>query len=515
MRLEKAYSSREGYFKLYLSEKEPFAQLFLGIRRIKDCDYYIIEDNLTNRIVLQELSKSCTFVNETGKDLSESFIPAPKSMYGILPANNLYDYQQRDVLQMIETPCILNANRMGYGKTIEAICTAKYSGVKEAIIIAPKVILEQWASQIKDWWGNYSGNILINPATPRTGAINIFNYEKVTNATMLTKLKSHRWQLIIVDESHRIKNPKAKRTIACISIPAQRKIALTGTPILKTPEDLYSQLYFLCPAYACNSYWQFREYYCEIENGFFGPKCVGLTTSSFKVKVLNELLSRVCIRNPSLRLTRGKQKEIIKLKMDTAQKKLYKNFKDIVLEELPEEATIPNGAVLTLRLQQATSCPAIFIKDLFGIKFEWIKTQLEDNPDTKFVVYTQFEKVATLLKSYLGKVCVTYIGKLDATEKYQAKNAFIKNPNIRVIVGTIAALGEGVDGLQQVSHTCVFIDRCWSPEILSQCEDRLNRIGQKELVNVYYLECVGSFDRHVGRINEHRAEDIRRALNDE
>ena len=85
----------------------------------------------------------------------------------------------------------------------------------------------------------------------------------------------------------------------------------------------------------------------------------------------------------------------------------------------------------------------------------------------------------------------------------------------QVLIGTIGAMGQGYDGLQEVSHTLIFVDRDWSPEILKQAEDRLNRMGQKKMVNIYYLECQGSFDQHVGRINFNKADDIRRALNDE
>ena len=94
-------------------------------------------------------------------------------------------------------------------------------------------------------------------------------------------------------------------------------------------------------------------------------------------------------------------------------------------------------------------------------------------------------------------------------------NTYQNIKDFAVIAGTIGAMGQGYDGLQQVSHTMVFIDRDWSPEILKQAEDRLHRMGQEHLVNIYYLECTGSFDQHVGRINRTKADDIRSALNDE
>ena len=105
-------------------------------------------------------------------------------------------------------------------------------------------------------------------------------------------------------------------------------------------------------------------------------------------------------------------------------------------------------------------------------------------------------------------------GKNTPEENGKSKEAFVKGRG-RVLVGTIGAMGQGYDGLQEVSHTVVFIDRDWSPEICKQAEDRLHRMGQTKPVNVYYLECTGSFDQHVGRINLNKADDIREALRDE
>ena len=84
-----------------------------------------------------------------------------------------------------------------------------------------------------------------------------------------------------------------------------------------------------------------------------------------------------------------------------------------------------------------------------------------------------------------------------------------------MLAGTIGAMGQGYDDLQRVCRLMIFIDRDWSPEIMNQAEDRLHRMGQDNPVNIYYLECQGSFDQHVGRINQNKANDIRSALNDE
>ena len=204
--------------------------------------------------------------------------------------------------------------------------------------------------------------------------------------------------------------------------------------------------------------------------------------------------------------------------MTKEQRNLYKKEKALLLDELPENCTIANGAVLSIRLRQTTSWPGLFLEGVAGPKFEWILEMCLNNPTEKIVVFSVFEKTVRGLCNYLAenKVnCVSITGQNSSADNEDNKGAFLTAPEIQVLAGTIGAMGQGYDGLQNVSHTLVFIDREWSPEIMAQAEDRLHRMGQDNLVNVYYLECQGSFDQYVGRINQTKADDIRRALNDD
>ena len=435
----------------------------------------------------------------------------------------LYHYQRNDILKMLHMGNCLNANKMGYGKTIEAIKAFRAAVYTQILIVAPKSVLQQWKSQIETWAPEYTDRIYIIDGSKasikqlayREPGIYITNYEKVAIDKIYTNLKSINWQLIIADEAHRIKNRKAKRSMAIYSLPAQHRWALTGTPILNKPDDLYGILYFIDPFIVGKSYWNFLFYFCKMEQGPFGMINKGLVEDPVRLSVLKKLMETYVIRNPQLHLTPGKNTEIVKLKMEAKQKKLYRRVANLILDELPEGLTIPNGAVLCLRLQQITSCPTAWDSNIYGVKFEYIKDLLDDNPDEKFVIFSVFATTCKELAKYLGKTCVTYTGSLDEEQKYLNKKHFIEDSECRVIAGTIGAMGEGVDGLQEACHNVIFIDRDWSPEILQQCEDRLNRIGQTQRVHIRYLECVGTYDRHVGRVTLKKSDDIRRILENE
>lgn len=465
-----------------------------------------VEDNFVNRILL-------------GLDLDLGQ-PTADTARIIRRDTRLENYQVYDINKMITLKTCLNRNPMGLGKTVEAITTARILNAKSVLIVVPKIVAGQWRDQIKTWWPERADDVFVFGATNakkrkvEQGCIVITNYEKLLNENNLNKFRQFSWDVLIADEAHKIKNPHSKRTAALKAVPAIRKYALTGTPILNKPDDLWSILHFLDWRYSGISYWNFVNYFCEVEEGFWGRKVTGLTKIPERLEVLKKLLDAISVHN-TLNVAQGKTVETVCLEMSAPQRKLYKDMKNLTLEELPENAQIANGAVMTIRVVQATSWPGLFLgPEEPGPKFEWIAAMCEDNPDEKFVVFSRFEQSARALGEFLQTrdiKSVQLTGQVKDAVKELNKKQFIEG-DARVLIGTIGAMGQGTDGLQYVSHTAIFIDRDWSPEIMKQCEDRLNRRGQRFKVNIYILECEKSFDQYVGRVNQHKADDIREAL---
>lgn len=445
---------------------------------------------------------------------------------------DLLDYQKSDVYRGMTQKSIMNANPMGYGKTVETVATLRSIGVKNALIIVPKPVILQWEKELKKWWQDrpstttcpevivlYAGDKVPSVQTCSESII-ITNYESLQNKERLATFSNVNWDSMVLDESHRIKNRKAARWKAVTAVPAKRKIWLTGTPILRYIDDLWSQLWALDPKYVGNSYWNFVNLFCDVRDGHFGKEITGLSKDPEKVCLLNWLVGLVTIRHNDLKLTPGKREHIISLKMDDKQRKYYKDARTLVFENFPENLTIANAMMHVLRLRQLTSCPEQFYPDSTNVKFDWIEDILTDNPDMKLVIFSEWSTPLTHLAKRLnvGKnynQMVLYHGKQTDEQNEEAKYSFIHNKATRVIGGTIGAMGTGVDALQQGGNTVIFLDRNWSPEINKQAMDRLDRIGQTKVVDVYFLEAKGSMDRHVARINLTKAEDIKTALQEE
>jgi hypothetical protein len=460
---------------------------------------------------------------------------------------NLYDYQIPDILNYCDKDKILNANRPGYGKTIEAITMLKIWKSRIVLIVCGKSLTLQWAKQLEQWWPDgCDGNglrIMISPekvqewkeimSWPRSsekgtlvviakwdtlaaGCFSRAPNQRNKNARIfiptarLERYKSVMWDCIVADEVHKIKNASTARAQALEHIPGVKKIGLTGTPILKHPDDLYSILHWLNPEYSGNSYWKFVYKYCNVVQTPFGKKIMGITKDRSIVQELRDKLEQFTIRNPERKYGKGKQIQTIQLEMYPAQRKKYNEIKQLELDELPDDCTIFNGMTHMLRLRQMTSNPQMFSPSLANPKVDYIKDFLDVDEDLKLVIFTCFARTTKMLMQSLKKYgIVSFIGEMSEKERDEAKQKFVQDLNVRVLVGTIGAMSEGVDGLQTVCHNAIFMDRDWSPGINEQAEDRLYRAGQEEGVMITYLECEKSVDQKVGRINLNKIKSVR------
>lgn len=486
----------------------------------------ILEDNIFNRVALEYYP--------------EQLYAVEQPVQTDAPNKALRDYQLQDVLKMLTLKNVFNRNKPGYGKTFETIEYCRLLNLQKILIVCPKTVIPQWKSQFEQWWPIVAHMVQIGGMGPQemSRVIYVTNYEQLTPrcvghqgrkkilkpTQVWQKCKMWQWDLIVLDESHKIKSASAQITSALKDLPSKRRMCLTGTPILNHPNDLWSQLQFLDPQLSGNNYWAFTQRFCEIEENGFGKKPIGLTKSDKAKELLGDVLSRISVGGNNQSVTEGINRIKIDIPMTMEQRKLYSAVTNLSLNYLDTVGlTVKNAMDQIVKQQQiTTNCTKFKDFDTGKLlcatnpKFEWVRDWLEDNEGEPLVVFTKFAEAAKALHEYLNKNKIQnaiLIGEMPGKLRQEAKDLFVQHSaETRVLIGTIGAMGTGVDGLQYVCSNVVFLDRDWTPGVNEQAEARINRSGAQGMTNVWILNAEKSIDEHVEGIQNKKAEDIKEIL---
>ena len=308
--------------------------------------------------------------------------------------------------------------------------------------------------------------------------------------------------LIGIDESTTIKNPTAKRTKSILKIGnlASYRRILTGSPVTKSPLDLYSQCKFLDPWHlGHSSYYSFRSRYAHMVDRNFGGKRVQLVVSYIKLPELTEKLNKFsyrvlkedCLDLPPKLFT----KRIVELTDE--QKKVYAQMKSLAMAFTEDGKVMSTVNVMTqlMRLHQVT-CGTFKADDgtithLENNRIQALMDCIED-VEGKVIIWANYrediKKIADALKKAYGEAStVEYWGEVDAGVRQENIALFQqeKGPT-RFFVGNAQTGGYGIT--LTAANTVVYYSNSYDLEKRLQSEDRAHRIGQTG--NVLYIDLV-------------------------
>ena len=297
--------------------------------------------------------------------------------------------------------------------------------------------------------------------------------------------------LMAVDESTTIKNPDAKRTknICKLSSYAKYKRILTGSPVTKSPLDLYKQCDFLQPELLGHtSYYTFRTRYAVMRTANFGGRSVQIVVGYRNLAELAEKLKAFSFRilkDDCLDLPpKTYMKRIVKLSAE--QEKVYKQMKHLALAEM-EGKTMTTATVLTqlMRLQQIT-CGHFKADDgsLKNIKNNRIDELLDvlAEVEGKAVIWAHWQHdvqniIEAIRKVYSFNAAVDYYGLTPNPERQTNIDRFQNDDKCRFFVGTPQTGGYGIT--LTAASTMIYFSNGYDLEKRQQSEARIDRIGQK------------------------------------
>jgi len=316
--------------------------------------------------------------------------------------------------------------------------------------------------------------------------------------------------LIGIDESTTIKNPTAKRTKNILKIGnlAKYRRILTGSPVTKSPLDLYSQCEFLDLWHLGHpSYYSFRSRYAHMIERNFGGRSVQLVGSYRRLDELAENLEKFSYRvlkEDCLDLPpKIYMKRIIELTDE--QKKVYAQMKQIALAELDGKVMSSiNVMTQLMRLHQIT-CGHFKsddgeIQHLKNNRLDELMSLL-DEVEGKVIIWANYVEdikkiVGTLKKAYGEDSTVEYHGSVDPRYRQEQIALFQeKNSPARYFVGNPQTGGYGIT--LTAASTVIYYSNSYDLEKRLQSEDRAHRIGQNNSVTYVDLVAEKTIDERI------------------
>ena len=420
----------------------------------------------------------------------------------------------------------LLGDEQGLGKTKQVIDIAvakKLEGAKRCLIICGVNGLKwNWQNEIRTH-SNETGWIL-GQRKRRTGKTyigstkdtledlkninDIKDYFLITNveslrdadisATISEYCKSGLISMVAIDEIHKCKNPSSQQGKGILKIKADIRIAMSGTPLMNTPLDLFIILRWL--GYEKHAFYAFKNHYC-IMGGYGGYDVIGYKN----MPELQERVDAIMLRRLKDDVLDLPDKVYIDefVDMTAKQEQVYKEVSADIKANIDKIKMANNPLAELIRMRQATGYTGILSSTILeSAKIDRLEEIVEESVanNRKVVIFSNWTQMTSpiynkLSRNYKG---VIITGETDEVERQVNVNHFQNNPECKFILGTIGAMGTGLT--LTAGTVVVFMDHPWTRAAYDQAVDRCHRIGQNSNLTIYNLLCKNTIDERIWEI---------------
>lgn len=419
---------------------------------------------------------------------------------------------------------------LGLGKTYTSINVARYrnqfNGVTRVLVVAPRSLLQQWKGEVSKYAGIDTQTIIIE-GTPRRKRqlleevansskfiFAVITYESVS--ALRNEIADTNFHMFILDESTKIKNPKAARTKATVEVCKQIPygLELTGLAYLNNPVDLYSQFLALDETVYGSDQWQFSEHYIDWVKAPFGRMMRGLRhVDELKRRAYFIAFSRSkkdCLDLPDKTyVTRA-------LPMYDTQKVWYDKLSQECLEEvakndveeadadtIPQEVNVTNVLTKLEKLQQVTA--GFVIKDdgetvwFDSPKYAEICDIVQESTESFIIWARHTEAMKRIGQALLQRNIVSEeLSRYTSTHRRNMAIKQFKEGRLRVLVCQLQSESKGLDlTCQTNSVNAIYLENTFSIDDRWQSESRQHRIGMKGTATYIDMVLEDTVDEHV------------------
>lgn len=435
---------------------------------------------------------------------------------------NLRPYQRSDIEFLKKQNCAACFNEPRTGKTPTALYAFVERNITKFLVVCPNSALYQWQNEVKRWTGLSAIIAAGTPAKKKAALANwvdgalIISYDslKTTQKSdgLINQVLLKQPQGVILDEAHRIKNPKSANAAAAFQLARkiEYRIALTGTPAPNKPQEVWSILHFLSPK-EFSSYWRFIDDY-------FYTKDIHLAGHSYKdiicvrqdrIKDLQNILARFATqrkRRTVMQWLPEKDRQPILLEPTKHQKRY--------LEELAcffeTEDVVTTGTLDRLiRYRQICLHPGLLNLKGNSPKIDWIKQYLADYPDRPTIIFSKFTSFLHLLSEELKDTPhALIVGATTIIARNEAVIAFQARKNKLLLIN----LDAGKEALTlDTAEAIIFTDKYPPVGDIEQAEDRFVATVEEKADKahiIYELIMKDTYDEAIYKLIKQRAEAI-------
>jgi SWI/SNF-related matrix-associated actin-dependent regulator 1 of chromatin subfamily A len=380
----------------------------------------------------------------------------------------LFPHQQEAKLFLLSRRRAILADQPRVGKTLPTAAAALEN--LPALIVCPAIAKTVWESA----FAKLAPNVLVHVVNGKRGAsevnsadITIINYDVLQYA----QTDLDRYNTLVLDECHRIKNPKAQRTKAAML--AMKKIsfvyALSGTPIPNRPIELWPILHGL--GIYRGGWYDFAARYAKLWNAPWGLD----TSGASNLPELKDMMKPHVMRRKKETIFKDyRDPQVSLITFDLANDKREQSFDADALMANPNALLAFEGLAEIMREagMRKVKAASEFIDDLLQAG------------DPVVVFAHHKDVVAELEKLLMVHKPVTVVGDTTRAKRDKAIADF-QSGQTKCIIGNIAAMSEGVD--LSAADTIVFVECTWSTSALEQASSRVENINKSGIPPVIYI----------------------------
>lgn len=408
----------------------------------------------------------------------------------------------------------------GLGKTATSIVAADVAEIDQILVVCPASLMHTWAREIKTWSTRPDVQIAHGKTAPTLGPRwTITSYDTLVSKPAWFDRRPLLWPLMILDESVMIKSHQSKRfkTLEGMRVGKARKVlrvwAISGSPMTRYPDDLWTQLRLLAPK-AFGSYWRFAERYCYVEPNAWGPGLVVVGPKRSRNAAADNADLMYVVNQEDVLSLPEYLFEAVDVVLGPRQRKAYDDMLRTFYAELEgREIEASTKMVRLLRLVQLASG----LGDLgqtdsakHDALIDLVKDGIYEKP---YLIWTHWRQNAENLAARLNAAGIptahAHGGLLD-WQKDQAIEGFKDGQTDALVI----SLGVGKFGHTMTNaRTIFYVDKTWSADDYVQSLRRVRRIGLKHRPVVVTLRAPGTADDLVEANLEGKLGSIARMTN--